>query len=140
MAQRKMCRHASSQGGLRDGDDGPLHLEFHFGAVLSYSSDKLGFFQELARDPVDPRRTYPQFSGEDWRGRSSCRIVHARGAIPNQVGPTRCRATPALTSVTGGALPLQGAGLRRRHAKASWTYLFRMMKLLSSRAPARVRI
>ena len=23
-------------------------------------------------------------------------IVHARGAIPDEVGPTRCRATPAL--------------------------------------------
>jgi hypothetical protein len=29
-------------------------------------------------------------------------------------------------------LPLQGAGLRRRHAKASWTYLFRMIESLSS--------
>jgi hypothetical protein len=32
----------------------------------------------------------------------------------------------------GGALLLQGTGLRRRHAKASVTYLFRMIKLLSS--------
>jgi len=28
--------------------------------------------------------------------RSLFRIVHAREAIPNEVGPTRCRATPAL--------------------------------------------
>ena len=31
----------------------------------------------------------------------------------------------------GGALPLQ-AGLRRRHTKASWAYLSRMIELLSS--------
>ena len=31
-----------------------------------------------------------------------------------------------------GGLPLQGAGLRRRHATASWTYLFRLIELLSS--------
>jgi hypothetical protein len=28
--------------------------------------------------------------------RSLVRIVHARGAIPNEVGTTRCRATPSL--------------------------------------------
>ena len=28
--------------------------------------------------------------------RSLFRIVYARGAIPNEAGPTRCRATPAL--------------------------------------------
>ena len=28
------------------------------------------------------------------RRRSFFRIVHARGAIPNEVGPARCRATP----------------------------------------------
>ena len=43
-----------------------------------------------------------------WGGRGEVRgeeviqhrmlIVHARGAIPNEVGPTRCRATPASTS------------------------------------------
>ena len=31
------------------------------------------------------------------RRRSLFRIVHTRGAIPIEVGPTRCRATPALT-------------------------------------------
>jgi hypothetical protein len=30
------------------------------------------------------------------RRRSLFRIIHARGAIPNEMGPTRCRATPAL--------------------------------------------
>jgi len=30
------------------------------------------------------------------RRRSLLRIIHARGAIPNEMGPTRCRATPAL--------------------------------------------
>ena len=29
-------------------------------------------------------------------GMSLFRIVHARGAIPDEVGPARCRATPAL--------------------------------------------
>ena len=32
------------------------------------------------------------------RRRSLLRIVHERGAIPNEMGPTRCRATPALTN------------------------------------------
>ena len=39
-----------------------------------------------------PAQTSPR------RRRSLFRIVHARGAIPNEVGQTRCRATPALTS------------------------------------------
>jgi hypothetical protein len=34
--------------------------------------------------------------------------------------------------VGGGRLPRQRAGLRRRHATASWAYLFRLIKLLSS--------
>ena len=38
----------------------------------------------------------------------------------------------AVASRTASLLLLQGAGLRRRHAKASWAYLFRMIKLLSS--------
>ena len=29
------------------------------------------------------------------RRRTFFRIVHARGGIPDEVGPTRCRATPA---------------------------------------------
>jgi hypothetical protein len=34
---------------------------------------------------------------EWWRRRRSLlRIVHARGSIPDEVGPTRCRATPAV--------------------------------------------
>ena len=34
-----------------------------------------------------------------WRRRRSLfRIVYARGAIPNEMGPTHCRATPALTN------------------------------------------
>ena len=32
----------------------------------------------------------------------------------------------------GGPLPCQRAGLCRRHATASWAYLFRLIKLLSS--------
>ena len=32
------------------------------------------------------------------RRRSLFRIVHARGLIPNEVGPARCRATPDLAS------------------------------------------
>ena len=35
------------------------------------------------------------------------RIVHARGAIPNDVGPARCRATPALTSQPTRPAPLR---------------------------------
>jgi hypothetical protein len=35
-------------------------------------------------------------------------------------------------SLGGGPLPRQRAGLRRLHATASWAYLFRLIKLLSS--------
>ena len=35
----------------------------------------------------------------------------------------------------GGPLPRQRAGLRRRHATASWAYLFRLIKFLSSSLP-----
>ena len=37
-------------------------------------------------------------AGRRRRRRSLFRIVHARGTIPDEVGPARCRATPALTS------------------------------------------
>jgi hypothetical protein len=37
-----------------------------------------------------------------------------------------------LLSWGEGPLPRQRAGLRRRHATASWAYLFRLIKLLSS--------
>jgi hypothetical protein len=35
------------------------------------------------------------------RRRGLVRIVHARVAIPNEMGPTRCRATPALRRTLG---------------------------------------
>ena len=38
-------------------------------------------------------------------------------------------------SWVGGPLPRQRAGLRRRVAPASWAYLFRLIKLLSSSSP-----
>jgi hypothetical protein len=59
--------------------------------------------------PLGPKSTHPKSTHthvarreeEGWRRRrrrSLLRIVPARGAIPNEMGPTRCRATPALTN------------------------------------------
>ena len=51
------------------------------------------------------------------RRRSLFRIVHARGAIPNEVGPARCRATPALSSRPTRPTP-RPPGVCRRHVLA----------------------
>jgi hypothetical protein len=47
---------------------------------------------------------YAEDSPRRRRRRSLFRIVHARGAIPNEVGPTRSRATPALNQLADEAL------------------------------------
>ena len=56
------------------------------------------------------------------RRRSLLRIVHARGAIPNEMGSARCRATPALRR----SLLRIGAGggvyLDTREAEEECTY------------------
>ena len=59
------------------------------------------------------------------RRRSLFRIVHARGAIPNEVGPTRGRATPALDQSadetrTPASLYLPAMPLRRRMRRRWW--------------------
>jgi hypothetical protein len=46
------------------------------------------------------------------------------------------RSTFEQFSWGGGSLPLHRDGLRRRHATASWTYLLRLIKLLSASLPA----
>jgi hypothetical protein len=59
--------------------------------------------------------------GRVWerRRRSSFRIVHARGAIPNEVGPTHCRATPALTNqpTRSARPPERGVGGARKRER-----------------------
>ena len=53
--------------------------------------------------------------GGGGRRRSLLRIIHARGAIPNEMGPTRCRATPALNQsadeIRTPALPVPAVDL-----------------------------
>ena len=47
------------------------------------------------------------------RRRSLIRIVHARGAIPHEMGPTRCRAMPALTNQLTRPAPRPPGACRR---------------------------
>ena len=47
------------------------------------------------------------------RRRRLLRIVHARGAIPDEMGPTRCRATPALTNQSTRPAPRPPGACRR---------------------------
>ena len=57
--------------------------------------------------------------GRGWRARrrrrSLFRIVHVRGAIPNGMGPARCRATPALTSQSDPHPDLTMPAFSRQH-------------------------
>ena len=51
--------------------------------------------------------------GEEGRRGSLFRIVHAPGAILNEVGPARCSATPALTSQPMGPAARPSGACRR---------------------------
>ena len=51
------------------------------------------------------------------RRRSLLRIVHARGAIPNEMGPTRCRATQALTNQPTRPAPRPPGACREKDFK-----------------------
>ena len=55
------------------------------------------------------------------RRRSLLRIIHARGAIPNEMGPTRCRATPALNQSADAGLQVPAVDLSLPFAP-SWTW------------------
>ena len=50
----------------------------------------------IGRDMLIRKMCRPPRRRRRRRRRSLLRIIHARGAIPNEMGPTRCRATPAL--------------------------------------------
>ena len=82
----------------------------------------------------------------DWRGTGLYTIMLHRevGDVTNPTilsphAPPPCLPVwPCMGSVGPLVLLLlQGAGLRRRHAKASWAYLFRLIKLLSSSSSQR---
>ena len=84
----------------------------------------------------------PQGPGTIWVGWSRLEAARLLRASRHDVGWLEVSGGPALLLrasrhdmgclVSGGpACLLRGAGLRRCHAKASWAYLFRMIKLLS---------
>jgi hypothetical protein len=54
------------------------------------------------------------------RRRSLFRIVHARGAIRNEVGPARCRATPTSTNRPMRSAPRPHGACRRVGSDVDW--------------------
>ena len=55
--------------------------------------------------------------------RTLFRIVHARGSIPNEVGPARCGATPAFISQTTRPATRNKETRKRQNGAPFWRFL-----------------